>query len=276
MKKMMAVEYKMQGNLNYKEKLLSLLFAFLFFVLPINLFGSKTVIDNFIEKQTKSYSFYSMASYYNNLAYYVVGKEYIYKIDDEVKLQESQWLAVVSRLEVMLIQKRDLIIKLDNDKLVIENPEMLKHQETIIKVVTKNKLSSIAPELDQIRYNHLWTPLAMASKIIESSLVFIQSYIVNNWGMAIVIFAILLKILLLPIGVMTTGFQRKVSQVQTLLAPKLSDIKANYNGEEAHNRLMAAHKELGVSPFYTLKPMLGSIIQIPIFSLVNRNTQQFT
>jgi YidC/Oxa1 family membrane protein insertase len=63
---------------------------------------------------------------------------------------------------------------------------------------------------------------------------------------------------------MTTNFQRKVSQVQSSLAPKLADIKANYDGEEAHNRLMAAHKELGVSPFYTLKPMLGSFIQIPI------------
>ena len=27
---------------------------------------------------------------------------------------------------------------------------------------------------------------------------------------------------------------------------------------------MAAHKELGVSPFYTLRPMLGSFIHIPI------------
>ena len=40
--------------------------------------------------------------------------------------------------------------------------------------------------------------------------------------------------------------------------------KANYDGEEAHNHLMGAYKELGVSPFYTLKPMLGSFIQIPI------------
>ena len=51
-------------------------------------------------------------------------------------------------------------------------------------------------------------------------------------------------------------FQRRVSQVQAQLAPQLAEIKANYDGEEAHNRLMAAHKSLGVLPFYTLKPML--------------------
>jgi YidC/Oxa1 family membrane protein insertase len=31
---------------------------------------------------------------------------------------------------------------------------------------------------------------------------------------------------------------------------------------------MNAHKELGVSPFYTLKPMLGSLIQVPILIAV--------
>ena len=67
---------------------------------------------------------------------------------------------------------------------------------------------------------------------------------------------------------MTVHFQRRVSKVQAQLAPRLADIKANYDGEDAHNRLMAAHKELGVSPFYTLKPMLGSLIQIPILIAV--------
>ena len=67
---------------------------------------------------------------------------------------------------------------------------------------------------------------------------------------------------------MTVRFQRRVSQVQAQLAPKLSEIKANYDGEEAHNYLIAAHKDLGVSPFYTLKPILGSFIQIPILIVV--------
>ena len=104
----------------------------------------------------------------------------------------------------------------------------------------------------------------LLSKLIESILVLIQTYIVSSWGVVIIVFAILLKLLLLPVGIMTTNFQRKVSQVQSSLAPKLSDIKTNYDGEEAQNSLMAAHKELGVSQFYALKPMLGLFIQIPI------------
>jgi len=108
----------------------------------------------------------------------------------------------------------------------------------------------------------------LLSKLIESILVLIQTYIVSSWGAVIIVFAILLKLLLLPVGIMTTNFQRKVSQIQSSLAPKLSDIKANYDGEEAHNRFMIAHKELGVSPFYALKPMLGLFIQLPIMIAV--------
>jgi YidC/Oxa1 family membrane protein insertase len=67
---------------------------------------------------------------------------------------------------------------------------------------------------------------------------------------------------------MTVRFQQKVSQVQAKLAPQLVDIKAKYDGEEAHNRIMEAHKKLGVSPFYTLKPMLSIFIQVPIWIAV--------
>ena len=63
---------------------------------------------------------------------------------------------------------------------------------------------------------------------------------------------------------MKVQFQRKVSQLQTLLSPKLAEIRANYGGEEAYNKLMAAHKKLDISPFLTLKPMLSSFIQISI------------
>jgi YidC/Oxa1 family membrane protein insertase len=79
-----------------------------------------------------------------------------------------------------------------------------------------------------------------------------------------VLISIALKLLLIPIGVLTTRFQRRVSQVQSELEPMLSDIKSKYDGEEAHNHMMAAYKKLGVSPFYTLKPMLGMFIQLPI------------
>ncbi|MCF6281530.1 MAG: membrane protein insertase YidC [Candidatus Polarisedimenticolaceae bacterium] len=222
------------------------------------------------ERVRENYVFYGLASYYNNVNYFIVESDDLHRIDkgEVVELSQAQWLAVVGRLNVLLIQAAGLSLHLDEATLVFDNPEILSQSDAVVKMVAKPALSSIAPELDQIRYAHLWEPLAWLAKLVETSLVAIQAHLVSNWGLAIVVFSILLKLLLLPVGVMTVRFQRRVSQVQAALAPQLAEIKANYDGEEAHNRLMAAHKELGVSPFYTLKPMLGSLIQVPILVAV--------
>lgn len=212
------------------------------------------------------HTFYGLASYYNNINYYIVNKDNIIKIDtnETIKLKENQWLASVGRFNALIVKKERLSVTVKNDKLIILNPTLLEEENTFIETVAKPKLSSIDPELDRIRYITLWGPFAWLAKLIESILILIQAYIVNNWGLVIIVYAILLKLLLLPISIMTTNFQRKVSQVQSALEPKLAEIKANYDGEEAHNHIMSAHKELGVSPFYTLKPMIGLFIQIPI------------
>jgi len=222
------------------------------------------------EKVQESYAFYGLAFYYNDVSYYIVAQNELRRVDEDeaVELSQVQSLAVVGRFNVLLIQAEGLSLHLEGSTLVIDNPEILNQSDAVVKLTTKPELASIAPELDQIRYTHLWKPLASLAKLVETSLVGIQTHLVSNWGLALIVFSVLLKLILLPVGVMTVRFQRRVSQVQTQLEPQLARIKANYDGEEAHNRLMAAHKDAGVSPFYTLKPMLGSLIQVPILVAV--------
>ena len=52
----------------------------------------------------------------------VINNEKILQIDtpNEVKMQASEWLAIVSRFDVMLIQKSGLLVKIKNDKLIIK------------------------------------------------------------------------------------------------------------------------------------------------------------
>ncbi len=222
------------------------------------------------ERIQEIHMFYGMASYYNAVSYYIVDKNTFDFIDgnEYVQLGKFQWLAVVGRFNVLLVKAPGLSVRVDESKLQIANPEALSQSASFATIVSKPELPSIALELDQIRYSHLWAPFAWFAKLVESALVAIQSNVVNNWGLAIVVFTILLKILMWPIGVMTVRFQRKVSRVQAKLAPQLVEIKAKYDGEEAHNRIMEAHKKLGVSPFYTLKPMLSIFIQVPIWIAV--------
>ena len=225
----------------------------------------------FISEQVKeNYTFYGLASYYNNISYYLVDDYELNKVeqDNSIKLKHAQWFAIVGRFNVLLIKARGLSLDLEGSNLVFNNPEILNNSDSVVKLVTKPKLLSIAPELDKIRYNHLGGALAWLTKLVETSLVGIQIHLVSNWGLAIIVFSVCLKILLLPLWMITVRLQRRVSKIQTLLEPQLAKIKSSYDGEEAHNRMIAAYKEAGVSQFFTLKPALVSLIQIPIFVVI--------
>ncbi|WP_237444707.1 YidC/Oxa1 family membrane protein insertase [Sinobacterium norvegicum] len=223
-----------------------------------------STVHSFLQNDAEP-TFYGLASYYNNINYFLVSADQIERLipGENYTLNSNRWLAAVKRLDTLVIQADGLNFSLSDDELLLTSVTSLDSPHAIVQVANKDKLSSVAPELDQIRYNHLWIGLAQISRAVEFSLVIIQS-LVGNWGLAIILFALLLKVLLIPVGIMTTRFQRRVSQVQSALEPKLNEIKSQYDGEEAHNRIMAAHKQLGVSPFYTLKPMIGMFIQIPI------------
>ena len=259
-------------QLKFMIRPLYVVLALLFFILAhaASMSSAASFAKVIPKKVAELYAFHGLASYYNNVNYYVVDVDSLSRISEEevVTLSQDQWLAAVGRFKVQLIQVEGFTAYLDGNTLVSGSFDMLTQSSAVVKIVSKPELASIAPELDQIRYAHLWQPLASLTKLVEHLLTAIQDNIVSNWGLVVVVFGVLLKVFLLPVGVMTMHIQRKVSQVQTLLAPQLAEIKANYDGEEAHNRLMAAHAALGVSPFYSLKPMLCSLIQVPILIAV--------
>lgn len=133
------------------------------------------------------------------------------------------------------------------------------------EVSTKKDFYESNADAAQLKYSHLWRPLALIAQGLESLLTTIHNIAGVSWGWALVFFAITVKILLLPLSLLTARLQEKTISVQSQLQPMLQEIKTKYKGEEAHNRIMAAHKELGVSPFYTLKPSIGFFVQVPVF-----------
>ena len=213
--------------------------------------------------------FSGLASYYNDVNFYIVGKDIFQPLDpgEVFVLENDTWLAVAARFDVLLAQSPGLSLHLSDRERTLEN---LKAQVEPghLQLVKKSDLHTVAPELDQVRYAHLWAPLSWLAKVVEYSLVAIHAYAVNQWGLAIVVFSILLKLVLFPVHTAVARMQDEVSRVRSLLEPQLAKIKANYDGEEAHNRVMAAHTTLGVTPFYLLKPLLGVLVQVPIWIAV--------
>jgi len=221
-----------------------------------------------VEDTTKvgeTYNFFGLASYYNDVKMYWVYRDSVEQVDSAPLNfnTEARWLAQVGRFRVAVwntetLRQNSSLLSLSSDEFLVN----FINQSTL---VDKTKLIGMAPELDQLRYVHLWRPLSSLTKLAETCLVKIQSLsFFSSWGIAILVYCLLVKILLLPLSLLTAKLQRGVGEVNQILAPKLANIKSNYDGEEAHKRIMAAHKDLGVGPFYSLKPLLSTLIQIPV------------
>ena len=252
-----------------------ILLSYLFFTLQANSseikdlsfdLNNKKTLNYLIESQIKDqYKYSGLATYLNQIQYYVVDTNQIITLDrnkiDKLTLLENQWLAVVGRFNVLLIKSKNISIKFsDKQQLSLES----QFPNPTIKVLNKTQLAEFAIELDQIRYHHLWKPFAIVAKLSESLLVLIKNITSLSWGITILVFALIIKLLLLPVSILTAKSQQRVSKINSQLQPRLAEIKNKYIGEKAHHFSMKAHKDLGVSPFYTLKPMLSFLIQIPV------------
>ena len=215
----------------------------------------------------ESHPFYGLAAYYNGVTFYRVnasGAE-VLPPGQRLSLGAGEWFVAVGRFRSLILDKPGTDVSIGEQTFtVVNNPPL----QLNARVVRNDELASVAPPLGQLRYAHLWWPIAQIARAVEWVLVEINSVTGLGWGMTIVVFTVLLKALLLPLGFITVRMQRRASLLQGQLAPVLAGIKEKYDGEEAHKRIMAAHKELGITPFFVLKPMLTMLVQIPVWIAV--------
>lgn len=232
---------------------------------------SEESIQNTVATKVKDLRpFHGLASYYNNISFFFVSDSEVSEIRENktIELQPNEWIAIVGRFKVIAIGEASVSIEIDYDNQSISFPNSNNPTKASAYLADKSSLANISQELDQLHYGHLSWPISSIAKLIEGLLVSIHNFAPTNWGISIVLLAVTLKILLLPLSLLTSKLQRSVSKTKALLGPKIAEIKSSHSGEEAHNRIVAAHKEAGVSLFYTLKPMGVTLIQIPILIAV--------
>jgi YidC/Oxa1 family membrane protein insertase len=227
--------------------------------------NDSNVLNQVIDSQVKEqFEFNGLAAYLNQVQYYLIDAEEINHLDQAkqtIVLKKDQWFATVGRFQVLLIKSEGLQVLFDDKQQVSIKAEK---QNIRSYIVSKPQLKQLSAELDQIRYYQLWKPFALLAKLSEAVLLFIKNTMALSWGVVILIFALIIKLLLLPLSLATTKSHKKVTAIGRQLQPRLQQIKSKYDGEQAHHKIMQAHKDLGVTPFYTLKPMLSFLIQIPV------------
>jgi len=88
---------------------------------------------------------------------------------------------------------------------------------------------------------------------------------IGNWGWAIIIFTLLVKLILFPLSYKGMMSMQKLKD----LAPKMKDLKAKYKGDSAkmNMKMMEMYKKHNVNPMGGCLPML---LQIPVFFALYR------
>jgi YidC/Oxa1 family membrane protein insertase len=122
-------------------------------------------------------------------------------------------------------------------------------------------LQAINPELtDAIEFGFF----SFLSKPFFKVLLWINDY-VGNWGWAIILFTLLVKLVLFPLSYKGMMSMQKLKD----LAPKMKEVKEKYKGDPAkmNAQMMEMYKKHGANPMGGCLPLL---LQIPVFFALYR------
>jgi len=158
-------------------------------------------------------------------------------------------------MNVSVIKEKD-----DNPLLFVEGSQNM-HLGGYIGPKEYNILKSINPELtDTIEFGFF----TFLSRPFYKIILWIES-LVGNWGWAIILFTLLVKLTLFPLSYKGMMSMQKLKD----LAPKMKELKAKYKDDPAkmNVKMMEMYKKNGANPMGGCLPM---ILQIPVFFALYR------
>ncbi len=192
----------------------------------------------------------------------------------EVTAAAGQWFGVRNRFHALLL-RADVPLAIEAGSAAVDQPRLAFGPVTTTAgtvlalemhagIIERQALRRVAPELGQMLYAALWTPLRWLSLALG---VLLDAWIrlVGNPGAAIVLLSLSVKVLMAPLTALAERWQDQVNRQQSLLKPELDAIRREFRGEEAHHRVLAAYARHGISPYYTVKSLGGFLVQVPVF-----------
>jgi len=93
------------------------------------------------DQVVEHFNFYGLASYYNNITYYIVDEHDLSRIepDEHFNVSTNQWLVAVGRLNVLIIGMGDLTGKLVEENLIFTSARSSSGTNIVNKIVQKSE-----------------------------------------------------------------------------------------------------------------------------------------
>ena len=129
---------------------------------------------------------------------------------------------------------------------------------------TYSALADGVPHLSPLLFSGLWNWMRTLTLGIMHVLNFIHEW-VKNWGLAIIILAVMVRVVVHPVAKNALAAQQKYAVIQEKIQPQLNEIRRQYKGGEQSERILQLYEQHRISPLAGLKPLLIVVIQLPIF-----------
>jgi YidC/Oxa1 family membrane protein insertase len=190
-----------------------------------------------------------------------------------VAIASGEWAGVRNRFWAMLLQPAgDLMVEVrttmpDRPRLdVLPDPDTttLLHLVLYAGPVEQRRLVAVDPVLAGLLMPGLWEWLRLLGFGMHHLLERWHD-LVGNYGVAILLLSLSVKVLMWPLTSVAERWQRDVNRLQSQLEPELALVRRDFRGEEAHRRTLAVYRRHGVSPLFPVRSALGVLIQIPVF-----------
>ncbi len=118
--------------------------------------------------------------------------------------------------------------------------------------------------LEGLLLNNLWGWLRSLCFLLWDLLDFLYG-VFADWGVAIIMLALVIRIVTIPITRYSLQHQERAIRQQARIAPLLKEVKQNYGGAEQSEKIIELYDSQNYEHLAPFKSMSGLFIQIPIF-----------
>lgn len=135
--------------------------------------------------------------------------------------------------------------------------------DSVIAPKQWDQLSLVTPALDSVVLLKLWDWFRLICFAIWQLLNFLFG-LSGSWGAAIILMAVMVRILIIPVTRISLRYQEQAIQQQERIKPLLQRVKKEYKGIELSEQLVSLYESEKYDQLAPFKGMLGLFIQIPI------------
>lgn len=226
-------------------------------------------LENTVMDQEAGYIYAGMAGYLGGAQAVEIsstGRAKTLKLKSDVPLQpDGEWVGYKGRFKACLLRSKTGQITVAADSLTVSWPIGVIPDLDILDGIIDSAvgINPDVPHLQTLKYVHLPLWLRAFCRLVEWVFTTIQFVTGLSWGFSLVTFVVVMKLLLLPASLLTRRFQEQANRHKAALEPTFKEIKKSYKGEVAHKKTMSAYKARGITPYYSLKPLLATMITLP-------------